>query len=85
MSVSVPPGGHIPYVGSPAPRRLDLSRQQWIGGAAFVVTSGERTLGAGECPALTARPPYATVLVPANTPFLVQNLSTDGVTIIVTG
>jgi hypothetical protein len=73
--VSIPPQTHMQFDPYTAETTIRVQRDQWIGGAQFVVYSATATLGKGSCPALTARPPYVPVKIPANTPFTVQNVS----------
>jgi hypothetical protein len=55
---------------------IKIRRVDWRGAAPFVVyAEGGEVLRAGECPALSARPPYCEAAIPADTAFRVQNLS----------
>lgn len=78
ISVGVPAKQHLNFPPSPAPRMICLARSQPFGNASFVVyNSNNPTIvyGAGDCPTLTARPPYLSIPIPPNQAFTVQNLS----------
>lgn len=71
------PQQHVTFQAFPEPRLIELTRVHPLGPASFVVFRNDdhRSLGAGSCPALSARPPFATVLIPPGVDFTVQNVS----------
>lgn len=61
---------------------IRISREYPLGPAHFIIYNTNEhdvVIGAGSCPLHTAHPPYATMLIPNDTDFTVQNLSNHAI------